>query len=178
MLCCSSCLASKFMHSRYLQKGPKLRFYLSTDYGILPYRLAKQIDPSLQLFRKVKAQFSLAENLVLFNSRIVVPKSLRLVTLDKLHHGHQGIECCILRAKYSVWWPGITHHIKERVQNCKILVHRRKEPLLSTPLPQYPWQIVAFDLFEINGVNYLLVVEFFSQYPEIKKLSSTTSAAV
>ena len=38
--------------------------------------------------------------------------------------------------------------------------------------------MIATDLFEIDGTHYLLVVDFFSRCPEIKKLSSTTSTSV
>ena len=50
----------------------------------------------------------------------------------------------------------------------------KKEPLLTTPLPNY-WQMVGSDLFEISGEHYLLVMDNFSRYPE---LTSTTSATV
>ena len=48
----------------------------------------------------------------------------------------------------------------------------KKEPLLTTPLPDYPWQMVRSDLFEISGEHYLLDIDYFS------RLTSTTSAAV
>ena len=37
---------------------------------------------------------------------------------------------------------------------------------------------VATDLFQQNGSTYLLAVEYFSRYPEVIKLNSTTSQAV
>ena len=50
---------------------------------------------------------------------------------------------------------------------------------MSTQLPDYPWQVVATDLFELDGKNYLLTVDYFSRYPEVTHLkSSTTSATV
>ena len=38
--------------------------------------------------------------------------------------------------------------------------------------------MVATDLFELHGQHYLLMVDYFSRYPEVSKLSTTTSAAV
>ena len=49
---------------------------------------------------------------------------------------------------------------------------------MISQLPKYPWQVVGTDLFEIDGVHYLLTVDYFSRYPEVIKLTSTTSAAV
>ena len=53
-----------------------------------------------------------------------------------------------------------------------------KEPLMTSRLPDYPWQVVGTDLFELNGKNFLLVVDYFSRYPEAIQLKSTTSSAV
>ena len=53
-----------------------------------------------------------------------------------------------------------------------------REPLLTTPLPKYPWEKVATDFFQHNGSTYLLAVDYFSRYPEVIKLNSTTSQAV
>lgn len=33
-------------------------------------------------------------------------------------------------------------------------------------------------MFEIDGTQYLLTVDYFSRYPEVKKLSTTTSTTV
>ena len=49
---------------------------------------------------------------------------------------------------------------------------------MSTPLPEYPWQIVGTDLFEVKNEHYLQVVDYFSHYLEVIKLASTTSTSV
>ena len=54
----------------------------------------------------------------------------------------------------------------------------RREPLIITKLPEYPWQVVGTDLFEINGVHYLLTVDYFSRYPEVIQLTTTTATVV
>lgn len=54
----------------------------------------------------------------------------------------------------------------------------REEKRASTSLPDYPWQMIGMDLFELNKTQYLLVVDYFSCYPEVIKLTSMTSANV
>ncbi len=34
--------------------------------------------------------------------------SLRKELLGKVHDGHQGISICRVRARQSIWWPGIS----------------------------------------------------------------------
>ena len=52
------------------------------------------------------------------------------------------------------------------------------EPLISTPLPDFPWQKATTGLFELEGRTYFMVVDYFSRYPEVIQLKSTTSLAV
>ena len=40
------------------------------------------------------------------------------------------------------------------------------------------WQKVATDLFTLKGTCYLVVVDYFSRYPEVIQLRSTTSGSV
>ena len=52
------------------------------------------------------------------------------------------------------------------------------EPLQPTKTPDYPWQKVAMDLFELNGQSYLIVVYHYSRWIETVHLKQTTSVAV
>ena len=40
-------------------------------------------------------------------------------------------------------------------------------PLIATPLPDHPWQVVATDLFELRGIDFLIVMDYFSRYIEV-----------
>ena len=46
------------------------------------------------------------------------------------------------------------------------------ELLISSEMPDHPWQKVVTDLFEWQ--QYLLVVDYYSRFIETAKLSSTT----
>ena len=130
---------------------------------------------------EVRGELMLCNDLLLYNTCIVVSTSMQLEMLSKLHQGHQGIERCRQRAQISVWWPGISSQIEEWVkmcQRCTKVNQPRKEPLMPSALPTYPWQKVGTDLFVLKQANYLVVVNYFSRYPEVIKLTSTTSQSV
>ena len=106
---------------------------------------------------------------------------MRQETLDKIHHGHQGIQRCKLRIASSVWWPGVSTAIEHFVQShptCQKLTVLPREPLMTTSLPNYPWERIAADLFEVKGSHYLLVADYYSRFVEVQKLTTTTSSNI
>ena len=130
---------------------------------------------------KSRGFLSECDGLLLFGHRIVVPKSLQRETLQKIHAEHQGMERCRTRVSTSVWWPGVTTQMSQVVQQCTECAKnstQSREPLIVSKLPDYPWQVVGTDLFELNGKNYLLTVDYIFRHPEVHELKSTTSASV
>ena len=118
------------------------------------------------------------DKLLLYNACVVIPASLQSQTLLKLH---QGIDRCRQRARISVWWPGISSEIEDWVKNCLHCAECNrptKEPLMGSELPAYPWQKVGTDLFVLNGATYVVIVDYFSRYPEVIKLALTTSQSI
>ena len=138
------------------------------------------LNDGLKPYWSSRGGLSVVQNILLKASRIVIPSSMRLDTLDKIHEGHQGITKCRERAKSSVWWPGLSREIQDLVQQCRVYaLHRdsKPEPLIPTPLPDCPWQVIATDLFELKGVNYLIVIDYFSRYVEVAAMTKTTKSS-
>ena len=52
------------------------------------------------------------------------------------------------------------------------------EPLNKHPMPERAWQILGTDLFNWNNNDYLIIVDYYSKFSYIRKLSTTTSAMV
>ncbi|XP_014674912.1 PREDICTED: uncharacterized protein K02A2.6-like [Priapulus caudatus] len=102
--------------------------------------------------------------------------------LDRIHSSHLGVEKCQRRARDILFWPSMNDQIKELVSRCDICLSFRnkqqKEPLKSHAIPQRPWQKVATDLFEIDGVMYICLVDYYSKFVEFTKVSDTKSATV
>ena len=142
-----------------------------------PEILSKDIQP----FRSVAAELSVENELLLKGSRIVAPTELRSEILDKLHEGHLGITKCHARARQSVWWPGISQHLAEKVKNCVECTKnqmQRSEPILPTSLPELPWQKVGTDLFLWKNSHYLIMVDYYSRYIELSKLNQLTAGTI
>uniref|UniRef100_A0A3B3HLM4 Gypsy retrotransposon integrase-like protein 1 n=1 Tax=Oryzias latipes TaxID=8090 RepID=A0A3B3HLM4_ORYLA len=128
-----------------------------------------------------KDNLNLAGELLLRGQRLVIPPSMRKEILKQIHDGHQGIVKCRARARQSVWWPGLSVHISKVVENCNTCSQHKaehREPLLTTPVPERPWQRVGTDMFFWNKDTYILVVDYFSRYIEVAKLNVTSAATV
>ncbi|KAL3212626.1 hypothetical protein MRX96_008035 [Rhipicephalus microplus] len=47
--------------------------------------------------------------------------------------------------------------------------------MIVSPLPKHPLEAIGIDLFCVDGVTYLVVVDYYSRFFEIKKLKRTTT---
>ncbi len=61
---------------------------------------------------------SVADGVVMFRQRVVVPRELRPVVLEVLHGAHQGVYSMQLRADKAVWWPGMSADITGVLERC------------------------------------------------------------
>ena len=137
---------------------------------------------SLQPLWSYREELTEVEGVVFKSDKIFVPSSLRDDVLKKIHQSHMGIERSKQCARELVFWPGINKEIKSVVKNCSVCAEYRcsnqKEPMVPHEIPKYLWQIVATDMFFWNGDDYLLVVDYYSRFWEIFKVSNTKSSAI
>jgi hypothetical protein len=134
----------------------------------------------MQLYWNNRQHFSIVDDLLLYDDRLVIPRSMHEFVLDRLHAGHLGITKCTSRAQQVVWWPNITSDIQRKVSQCETCLKSRsdqKEPLQPTPFPNRPWSRVGVDLMEIQGHSYVVVVDYFSRWAEMRLLDQGQSSA-
>ena len=149
------------------QEYPDTEFLVSALVAYLPadgdrlecYRKAQRSDPvcsqlfqycrdgwpskhlvkgDLAEFWKVRGELTICDDLLLRGTCIVVPKSQRAETLQKVHQGHQGIQKCRQRVSAAVWWPGVSREIETLVKSCSVcqkMTTPNREPLLQSTLP-------------------------------------------
>ena len=81
----------------------------------------------------------------------------------------------------TLYWPGIDRDIENFVRGCchcqDCLPSQGKEPLISKPLPQRPFQQIAADIRSYAGQQYLIVVDCNTDWPDIIDLGKDTTAS-
>ena len=79
-----------------------------------------ELPPILRPYYQVSAELTMedAYGLLMRGRRIVIPSSMRVEMLGKLHEGHQGIFKCRERARNSVWWPRLSRQLEDVVKSC------------------------------------------------------------
>ena len=87
-----------------------------------------------------------------------------------------------LRARETVYWPGISEDIRSTYHQCHICAKfartQQRETLQSVETPQTAWEQLGLDIFSLRNTQYLLVIDYFSQFPVIKQLQSPHSVSV
>ena len=83
------------------------------------------------------------------------------------------------QAREGVYWPGIIEVIKEYFKRCHICQSTRpshqKEPLIQHDVPKGPWEKVGIDIFQHKFRDYLLEVDYFSNFPLVRFLNNQTA---
>ena len=130
----------------------------------------------------VRHELTAHDGLLFKQDRVVIPSSLRERLLRKLHAAHRGSEFTLRHARSCVFWPGLNSQITDMCQSCGVCAQHAhqhpREPLQPYPVPTLPWQLVSQDLFELNGLAYLVTVDHYSDFYEIDKLPTIQSSAV
>ena len=136
-----------------------------------------QLNSELKFYFGFREDITAQDGLVFKGQRVIVPVSLRNGIIERLHESHIGIQGCIRRAQECVYWPGITKDIEKAISQCRISESfankQQKEPLISHEVPTRPWEKVGCDLCTFEGTEYLVTVDYFSNFIVIDRLSST-----
>ena len=78
------------------------------------------LPQELHTFWNYWEDLSMENGLITKGARLLIPSTLRKKVLEQIHNGHLGIEKCMLKARESVFWPGISNDICETVKKCGI----------------------------------------------------------
>ena len=127
-------------------------------------------------------ELSLADGVVYRGLQVVVPPSQQSSMLAKIHSSHMGADSNYRLCRDIVFWRGMRSAVKDTCSSCgKCAAYGQEQPresMLSTPIPEYPWQFVSQDLFKFERSNFLITVDHYSDYIEVDLLENTLSSTV
>ena len=155
-----------------------LKHYISTGW---PAKRS-QIPVFLHPYWNYRDELMIESGILMKNSKVLIPETLKQKYLIQIHQGHQGIEACRSRAREFVFWLNINNDLKEMVEKCDICQSQQNStPIVQnyiSEVPPHPWHTLGSDLFYFQRIDFLVVVDYFSKYLIIRKIPSSTSSAV
>ena len=107
------------------------------------------------------------DGLVQHGEALIVPLSEGERTLQQLCQFHQGTTKAQLFMHGCVFCPGINKAIEEAVWQCETCTWFQAQnaaaPFTPMPTPSHLWQMCAMDIFNLEGIVYLICGNFYSK---------------
>ena len=139
---------------------------------------ANKLPENLKPYYSVRDSLSYQDGVILKGERLVIPISLRSDIKKKIHSAHLGKDSMMRRAREIVYWPGMNAELQQLAESCDICLNmaprQNKEPLMPRDRGAGPWKIVGCDLFEIDGRNYMVTADYYSNFYELDFMPSKT----
>ena len=138
-------------------------------------------NPNLKEYARYAHVVYVADNVILYNDRVIVPKQLRQIVTKNLHAAHQGVSAMERRAQSIVFWPGITNdieHIRATCHHCNTNAPSQAQtPSTPAGTPSTPFDMIFADFFDFGGNHYLVIGDRLSGWPEIYSTPSGSASA-
>ena len=133
----------------------------------------KEVPEEIRVYHRYREYISSEDGILKYNDRIIIPPALRQTALETLHSAHQGKSQMTSRATECIFWPGITCDIARKREDCRKCHSQApsnpEAPPQPPTVPEYPFQQICADFFNLKGTNYLIIVDRFSGWPTVKK---------
>jgi len=152
---------------KHTESDTTLQTLLAIVHAGWPLR-REDVSPCIRTYWGYRDEITAQKGILYKGFRVIIPSRLRQQMLFRTHSSHQGVDACIRRAKEVIFWPGMVADIKEMVSLCDICsnhtCNQQKEPLMTYEIPSRPWKMIAQDLFTCKKKDYLVTVDYYSDF--------------
>ena len=171
-------------------KQAEIRHLTSTDpvmktlseiiHGGWPENI-KDLPVDVRTYWSFRDELSMQNGIILKGNQVIIPDQLRHNILEQLHASHQGIDKTKKLARECVFWPGMPKSVDNICASCHLcqeMQHQQTpQPLHPHERPMSPCVKLGSDIFTIGSNNFLIISDYFSRYPVVKKLPSLSASA-
>ena len=141
-----------------------------------------ELPPHLTPFWTYRDELTVCDGVVFKGLQVLIPQSMQKPILQRIHSAHLGAASNVRMCKDLVFWPGFRADIAAMCESCgKCAQHKSqnsRSPMLSQPIPEYPWQFVSQDICTFGGNNYLVTVDHYSDFIEMDELDDTLANTI
>ena len=141
-----------------------------------------QVPIPIRDYWNYREEISLHNGILFKRRRIIISKTIRPEIIARSHSSHLGIESRLRKARDSVFWPGMSSDIKEAISQCSVCAEFQtrnpKEPMQTSKVPDRPWSRVAVDMFTLQRKEYVVLVDYYSDFAEVQEVADTTSPTI
>ena len=142
----------------------------------------KEVPTEVQKYWTFCEELTIEDGVILKGTRIIIPDEKREEVLKLIHEGHLGLNKCKMRAKETVYWPGINEQLEQLILNCQLCLKYSRSKDKNMPhtalgheVPLVSWSKVATDIFYYESHSYLSVVNYTSRFPIVRELKSMSA---
>ena len=150
------------------------------DSGFPDSRTA--VPDQLKIFWPMRHELHHLEGVPFHDKKMFIPKSLRVEILDCLHSAHQGEVGMKNSARNRFFWPGMDAAITQKRMQCRVCQRispsQPAEPPIESPVPEFPFEMVCLDYFEMMGHHYIIYVDRYSGWISITRMIDDTFKAL
>ena len=92
---------------------------------------------------------------------------------------------CKVRMNSCSYWPGVSRQIEQMIQNCPVCLKFaaakpkiKKKNMMRHKIPETQWCKLASDIFHFHGANFLVLVDYMTRFPIVKKLKGIDQCSI
>ena len=153
------------MVTQETKNDPVLREVLHYTKNGWPEKPEERFQP----YYNKRLELTHEDGVLLWNSRVVIPESLRTILLKDLHAEHLGMVKMKQLARKYLWWPRLDKEIEETVKLCTACQETAKAPpssqRASWSWPAGPWKRLHLDFAgPYQGKIFLFIVDAYSKF--------------
>ena len=142
----------------------------------------EQVPVNIREYWSYREELTVHNGILFKGSRVVIPRVMRSEVKSRIHSSHLGVEACLCKARDTVSWPNMNAEVWDMIKQCstcnEFQAKNQKQPMQSHQLPDHPWSRVATDQFKLHCKEYIVLVDFYSDFIEAKQLEENTSSSV
>ena len=135
----------------------------------------KTVPSDLLSYYSKRVSLNTEDGVLYYMNRVVVPKSSQLAVLKLLHENHTGVVRMKMIARSYVWWIACDKDLENYCKNCDICQQTQNVPkevcTTSWPSTSYPFERVHIDFFHFANKNFIILVDAFSKFCDIRLMS-------